>query len=204
MLHPAENVGLDRAKAPGLRLSERGVVLRQYIPPLRQLNRGSFRVGPTPHFRLDGALALSDFAVFDAVGEVDDKANGKPKEHLDPGSGGEDEHLGQAGGDAEERHPGDKGDFERTLKLGMGVAENPDAQADNRKDKEGDHRDKLAQNLNGKEPREGRGDQGRCDGSGDRGPQFAVDFSKGFGKEPIFADGEEDAGLAKELDKDDR
>jgi hypothetical protein len=38
---------LGPRQSPGIELSERGVVSRQYNPPLRQLNRGSFRVGPS-------------------------------------------------------------------------------------------------------------------------------------------------------------
>jgi LIVCS family branched-chain amino acid:cation transporter len=47
VVFPKNSCHLDHAKAPGLSLSERGVVSRQYDPPLRQLNRGSFRVGPS-------------------------------------------------------------------------------------------------------------------------------------------------------------
>ncbi|MGD0664720.1 MAG: hypothetical protein ABSA17_03190 [Rhabdochlamydiaceae bacterium] len=41
---------LGCVKAPGLRLSERGVVFPRYYPPLRQLNRGSFHVSRNVNF----------------------------------------------------------------------------------------------------------------------------------------------------------
>ena len=80
---------------------------------------------------------MADFAVFDAVDEVDGGAEEEPEEHLGPGDGGEREHLSEAAEDAEEGNPGDEGDFEGAVEFGVGVTEDPDAEADDGEDEEG-------------------------------------------------------------------
>jgi len=47
VLLPINSFHLDYAKAPGLRLPGRGVVLREYYLSPWQLNRGSFRATPS-------------------------------------------------------------------------------------------------------------------------------------------------------------
>ena len=89
----------------------------------------------------------------DAVGKIDRKTNAEPDNKLQPSHCGEAEHLAQAGQDSEERHPRDKGNFEGPFELGVGVAEDPNAEADDREDEECDHRDELPQDFYGKDPR---------------------------------------------------
>ena len=86
--------------------------------------------------------------MLDAIGEVDEKADEEPADHLQPGDSWKAEHLCKATEDAEKGDPGDKGDFEGAVVFSMSVAENPDAETDNRKNEQRHHGDELAEHFN--------------------------------------------------------
>lgn len=115
---------------------------------------------------LSRVSAVTDFAVSDAVDEVDDEADGDPADELEPGDGWEGEHLGETGEDAEEGNPRDEGDFEGAVVFGVGAAEDPDAEADDGEDEKRRHGDELAEDFDGKEAGENHGNDSGHDGGG--------------------------------------
>jgi len=77
VLLPVNSCHSGCVKAPGLRLSKRGGISKQYTPPLRQLNHGSFHASPSGRNLREEAL--------DAVIEVTVTKPNHPVPHIHKG-----------------------------------------------------------------------------------------------------------------------
>ena len=154
--------------------------------------------------RGDGHGRAPELALADAVGEVDDQADGHPGEESDPCLIGQVGHQIDAGQDAQDGYEGHEWGPERPGKVGSRVAQDKDAAADDGKSEQRANAHQLRDDSHR--------EQGRCDADGktggDRGDmggaELRVDPGRSRRQQSVLGHREEDTGLAHKLDQHDR
>src|SRR5579884_1789118 len=147
---------------------------------------------------------LGKFAVTTAVEEVDQQAKAEPDEETDPGDDGEAGHQSAAKDHGQKREQRDEWDFEAAGTVGIGAAEETDAEGN---ENEGEESADVGE-VGGVSDVDDAGGNSNGEAGDPGGPvwslKFRVDLGKELGEKAITGHRVPDAGLSVLEDEDGR